>query len=260
VSPSAPADRADAAERLSSLRALRDRAGLFLDFDGTLSEIAPTPGAARPVAGAADVLSRLADRFAVVALVSGRPASDVRSLLDVPGVDVFGQYGLGTVTRPADGGAVAAARTEVEEAASSRPGAWVEDKGASVAVHVRGADRPDDAAGALRPVLERIAAAHGLVVFTGKMVLELAPADTPGKGAVVTREVRDRGLQACLYAGDDVADLAAFAALDELAAGGIVAMKVAVDGPETPQDLRTAADEVVDGPVGLVRLLEVVAS
>jgi len=92
------------------------------------------------------------------------------------------------------------------------------------------------------------------------MVLELAPAETPGKGAVVAREVRARDLRACLFAGDDVADLAAFAALDELAAEGVVAVKIAVDGPETPAELRAGADTVVDGPAGLVRLLERLAA
>jgi len=256
VAPPAPGDPgANPADRLASLRALREQAGLFLDFDGTLSEIAPRPEAARPVAGAPDVLARLAERYAIVAVVSGRPAADVRELLDVPGVVILGHYGLES---PADDDAsIAGVRTEVETAITGRAGTWVEDKGRSVAVHFREAERPDAAAEALRPKLEEIAGAHGLLLLPGKMVLELAPAETPGKGAVVAHEVRTRGLRACLFAGDDVADLAAFSALDRLSAeDGIVALKVAVDGLETPAELRDAADEVVDGPAGLLRLLE----
>jgi len=257
VPPTAPAERgANPSGRIESLRALRREAGAFLDFDGTLSEIAPRPDDARPVTGAADALARLAEGFALVALVSGRPSSEVRSMLDVPGVLVLGHYGLDARADDAGGESMAEVRHEVAAAVSGASGAWVEDKGRSVAVHVRGAPNPDDALAAIRPALERIAAAHGLLVLPGKMVLELAPADTPGKGSVVAREVRTRGLRACLFAGDDVADLAAFAALDELAAEGVVTLKVAVDGAETPDELRAAADEVVGGPPGLVLFLE----
>jgi len=58
-----------------------------------------------------------------------------------------------------------------------------------------------------------------------------------------------------LYAGDDHADLDAFAALDQLARGGLDTLKVAVRGPETPAALVEAADVVVEGPTGLVALL-----
>lgn len=252
--PPAPADRgANPRGRLSSLRELRSRAGLFLDFDGTLSEIAARPDAARPVAGASEVLARLAEEYAIVALVSGRPSPEVRSILDVPGVAVLGHYGL---EQPGPGDdELAAVRAAVHEAASGWPGVRVEDKGRSIAIHVREADRPGDAVAVIRPVLDRLAHAHGLLVLPGKMVLELAPAETPGKGSVVAREVEARGLRACLFAGDDVADLAAFSALDELAADGVVTVKVAVDGPETPSELLAAADELVTGPAGLVSFL-----
>jgi trehalose 6-phosphate phosphatase len=257
VPPPASAGRsANPQGPLGSLRGLLPRAGIFLDFDGTLSEIAPRPDAAHPVAGADDVLPKLAARCAVVALVSGRPSAEVRSMLDVPGVVVLGHYGLESPDPAGHDDDLPEVRAAVARAASGWPGVRIEDKGRSVAVHFREAERPDDAAEALRPALDRIAAERGLLVLPGKMVLELAPAETPGKGAVVAREVRARDLRACLFAGDDVADLAAFSALDELAAEGVVAVKIAVDGPETPSELRAAADEVVDGPTGLVRLLE----
>jgi trehalose 6-phosphate phosphatase len=87
------------------------------------------------------------------------------------------------------------------------------------------------------------------------MVLELAPADTPGKGSVILREARARNLAGCLFAGDDRADLAAFAALDELEADGTVTVKVAVKSEETPQELIDEADIVVERPSGLLELL-----
>jgi trehalose 6-phosphate phosphatase len=87
------------------------------------------------------------------------------------------------------------------------------------------------------------------------MVLEVVPPDRPMKGAAVERLAREAGLAAVLYAGDDVADLDAFAALDRLAGQGVAAVRVAVAGPETPGELLRRADVVVEGPAGLVELL-----
>src|SRR5205807_10586135 len=61
------------AELLAPFLAHPERAGVLCDFDGTLSPIVPDPATARPVAGALDALGALADRYAVVAVVSGRP-------------------------------------------------------------------------------------------------------------------------------------------------------------------------------------------
>ncbi len=61
------------------------------------------------------------------------------------------------------------------------------------------------------------------------------------------------------FAGDDIGDLPAFAALGRLAAAGVATLAVAVGGPETPEAVLAAADIVVDGPPGLLALLEALA-
>lgn len=58
-------------DALAALRADPGTSGLFLDFDGTLAEIVPDPKQAALVEGAVEVLSALASRFALVAVVSG---------------------------------------------------------------------------------------------------------------------------------------------------------------------------------------------
>ena len=89
------------------------------------------------------------------------------------------------------------------------------------------------------------------------MVVELVPPERPLKGGAVERLAGEHALEALLYAGDDHADLAAFAALDRLTASEDidVAVRVAVRGPETPPALIEAADVVAEGPEGLVDLL-----
>ena len=78
---------------MDRLRRASDRAGIFLDFDGTLSPIAPRPELARAVPGVPELLTRLAGRFAVVALISGRPAHELAELVPGSGARLMGLYG-----------------------------------------------------------------------------------------------------------------------------------------------------------------------
>jgi len=224
-----------------------------LDFDGTLAEIVARPEHARPVDGARDALVELTERYRTVAIVTGRRSDEVSALLDVPHVTYVGLYGL------QDGAneLVTAVVPRVQTAAAEVPEAWVEDKGVSVAVHYRQARDPVSTRAALLVALQPVATEAGLELIEGKMVLELVPPDRPLKGGAVERLAREHGLQALLYAGDDLADLDAFDALDRLIASGDVrtAVRLAVRGPETPSELVNAADVVAEGPAELVELL-----
>jgi trehalose 6-phosphate phosphatase len=210
------------------------------------------PELARPLSKAPALLARLAAKFELVAIVSGRRASDIRQWIGTPAVRVFGVYGLDeTEADPT----LRAALPDAEIVAASIPGVWVEDKHHSLALHYRSAPIPQSAERVLRHRLSGLAARFGLSVLTGKMVLELAPKHAPGKGALIEREASIHALAACLYAGDDVADLEAFAALDRLRAGGVPTLKVAVRLPETPGELLVAADVAVNGPAALLEFL-----
>lgn len=201
--------------------------------------------------GAHEALAGLTERYRVVAIVTGRGSEEVATLIDVPHVEYVGLYGfeddapeLLTAVAP---------RTEV--AAGVVPAAWVEDKGSSVAVHYRQASDPKAARAALLVALQPVATESGLDLIEGKMVIELVPPGRPMKGAAVERLAGEHGLEAVLFAGDDHADLDAFAALERLAAAGTVSIRVAVRGDETPPSLIDAADVVCSSPADLVRLL-----
>lgn len=245
--------------RLRDLRDHPDQAGVFLDFDGTLSEIAPTPEDARAVDGIAPVLERLASRYRVVAAISGRPAAEVATLLEAP-IRVFGLYGLEDERGPAPDGEERRAGIEralpaIERAAGYVPGATVERKGLSAAVHYRAAAEPALARRVLLERLQGIARGYGLDVIEGKRVIELTAGPRPRKGDVLTRVAREEGLRHVLYAGDDLADLDAFGALDALAGEGVGCVRVAVRSAETPERLIERADVVVEGPGALLDLL-----
>jgi len=240
---------------------------LCLDFDGTLAPIVADPEAARPLPGTAALLGRLAERFAAVALVSGRPASFLATHAAAPGVRYFGQYGLeeihdGKVTvdprLAAAAGAVREATADLRDAPAVRDaGVYLEDKGGyAVVAHLRRVRDPERWAGPVEAAARAIARRHGLEVLPGRMVWELRPPVGGDKGDAVRRVVATVGAKAAVVAGDDRGDLPAFAVVSELAAAGGDGLRVAVRSPETPAELLAAADLVVDGPEGVRAFLE----
>ncbi|MCL2733715.1 MAG: trehalose-phosphatase [Actinomycetia bacterium] len=267
--PATPAGR----DGLDVILARPARAVLAFDFDGTLAPIVPDPDQARAHPDAAGALAALAPKVASVAVLTGRSAGvAVRQggFAGVPGLDhlvVLGHYGAerwdartGTVTAPAPHPGVAAARADLpgflDEIGAWR-GTWIEEKGRSLAVHTRRAEDPQAAFEALRAPLTDLATRHGLIVEPGRLVLELRP---PGmdKGVALLEYVRETGAEAVLYAGDDLGDLAAFAAVDTLRCDGVAGLLVC-SGSDEVTELAKRADLVVDGPAGVVGLLRALA-
>jgi trehalose 6-phosphate phosphatase len=237
----------------TELAARAPRAGIFLDLDGTLAPIVARPELAQILPEIRPALSRIAERLEVLAVISGRPSHQVRELVDVDGVTIVGTHGL------EDEPPMAAEVLQEIEAAAAAVGAWVEPKGAAAAVHLRDVDDPWAASAAAEPALAALGVIHGLELLGGKRILELTPAGRPRKGGAVERIARDRRVEGVLFAGDDVGDLDAFAALGRLRTGGVWTCGVAARGPETPPEVEAAADVVVDGPRGIAALLVSIA-
>lgn len=245
---------------LDTLRAELAGAVVALDYDGTLAPIVDRPGNAVPVTGAVEVLRELAPRVRTLALVTGRPADVVVELAGLDGVPdlvVLGQYGAqrwsgGEVTTPDPLPGVQRLRDELP-ALLAGSGGDLEDKGISLVVHTR---RAPDPAGTLArlegPVRER-AADSGLEVHAGRLVLELRPPGYDKRSALLS--LCDPLPAALLFAGDDLGDLPAFDAVEELRALGVPGVTVCSGSAEGPAVLRDRADLVVDGPAGVVRLL-----
>ncbi|MFD7427561.1 trehalose-phosphatase [Streptomyces sp. NPDC059814] len=270
--PTTPAGR----EGLAALLARPDRAVVALDFDGTLADIVPDPEQARAHPGTVEALAALAPRVASVAVITGRPAGvAVRygGFAGVAGLDhlvVLGHYGAerwdavsGTVRAPAPHPGVAAVRAElpgVLDTFDSWRGTWIEEKGQALAVHTRRAEDPQAAFEALRGPLGELAARHGLIVEPGRLVLELRPAGMD-KGVALTRYVRETGAESVLYAGDDLGDLAAYAAVEKLRAegpDGTPGLLVCSGEAEVPE-LAERADLLLPGPGAVVDFLSALA-
>ncbi|MFG2120892.1 trehalose-phosphatase [Streptomyces sp. NPDC048710] len=259
---------------LRALLAKPRSAVIGLDFDGTLSPIVEDPEQARAHPDAAPALATLAPKVASVAVITGRPAEvAVRhgGFADTPGLEhlvVLGHYGAerweaatNTVTAPPPHPGVAAVRAELPgllERVGAGHGTWIEEKGRAVAVHTRRADDPQAAFEALRDPLADLATRHGLIVEPGRLVLELRP---PGmdKGVALLDHARTTGAESVLYAGDDLGDLPAYAAVDKLRSDGVLGLLVCSGSTEVTE-LAERADVVVDGPEGVVALLRALAA
>ncbi len=78
------------------------------------------------------------------------------------------------------------------------------------------------------------------------------------KGVALLEYVREIGAGAVMYAGDDLGDLSAFAAVDKLRSDGVPGLLVC-SGSDEVTELAERADLVVDGPPGVVRLVRALA-
>jgi trehalose 6-phosphate phosphatase len=231
---------------LEAVSAHLAEAAILLDFDGSLAPIVDDPATARPLPEAAAVLADLCARARAVAVITGRPEAFVRGVLEVPGLEVVGLYGLSAMPPLGDDVRHALARIAGDE-----PGAELEDKGVSIALHTRRTADPDAALARIREPVRAVAAAHGLTSFEGKLVIEVSP-EGARKGGAVQMLLECVRPVAALYAGDDLADLEAFDALER---SGVAACRVAVVGSGTPERLVEVADVQVQGPLGLLELL-----
>jgi trehalose 6-phosphate phosphatase len=238
---------------------------VLTDFDGTLSPIVPDPAEAYPLPEAPGVLAALARRFAVVAVVSGRPVSFLAQRLAAAGPDVrlFGAYGLewiedGQVRRAPEAESWRDAVARVVGAARAEFAAdavGIEDKGVSVTVHWRLAPEAGARAEAFAGAWSE---RTGLILQPGRMAVEFRPPVGIDKGEVVERVAR--GCAAACFAGDDAGDLAAFEALDRLALEGTRTVRLAVADEETPPALLAAADFVARGPSEALALFGALAA
>lgn len=223
---------------------------MFADFDGTLSPIVTDYNAAAPLPEVPALLENLSARYARVAVVSGRPLSYLaRHLAGAGRTELVGVYGLDRSSGEAPPDAerwravIEAAAAAAEQQAPE--GVIVERKGLAVTLHYRHA--PDQSGW-----VEQFAGGHpDLAAHPGKMSVELRPPVPTDKGTVV--EELSRGLAAVCFIGDDRGDLPAFEVLARMTDKDTLA--VAVDGAETPPELKEAAGLVVDGPAGVVEFL-----
>jgi trehalose 6-phosphate phosphatase len=246
------------------------RAAIFCDIDGVLAPIVMRAEDAQVPKETALLLGRLARRYACVACVSGRSASDARRLVGVGGITYAGSHGAEllepggrTRTNPAFKsweGRVRGFVAERDQPALRALRVRIEDKGPIAALHWRGA--PDERAAHERvEAIAREAEAAGLATHWGRKVLELRPPVSFDKGLAVRELVGLADSRSAMFAGDDTTDLDAFDALGALVDEGALdaAVRIGVRSDEGPAAIVERADLVVDGVDGFRQVLATLA-
>jgi trehalose 6-phosphate phosphatase len=266
--PTAEASDARLAAALGPLRADPSRAAILLDIDGTLAPIVRYADDAHVPEPTRSLLIEIARRYAVVACVSGRRATDARRIVSIGTISYIGSHGTEllraggteTIQDPAVrdwGRRIQAFGREADNAELRRLRVRIEDKGSIVAFHWRGAPDEEAARAAIDTIAGR-AEQGGLRTHWGRKVLEVRPPVRMDKGAGILSFLEHADLDAAMYIGDDVTDLDAFRALGEMLAEGRLrhALRVCVASEEGPTELAEEADVVLDGTDGVRHLLE----
>lgn len=201
-------------------------ANLFLDFDGTLVELAERPDAVLVSDRLAAVIDRLLHRLqGRVAVISGRPAAQIRALLDRP-VMVVGSHGIefdGAIAETAPAArpvALTEALAEMHALAADRPGVIVEDKPFGVALHFR---LCPEAEAECVDLASDLADRHRLHLQPGKMMVEVRAAGGD-KGTAIQALMREPELagKRPVFMGDDLTDEPGFVAAANLGGAGIL--------------------------------------
>lgn len=262
---SAPAPRL--VEAVAPLRAHPERTAVLLDVDGTLAPIVTHLDDAAVPQATRRLLLEIAERYAIVACVSGRRASDARRLVGIGSINYLGAHGAEVLragwTEPVIDGAVEEWELRIKQFAREHDTPSLrtlrvraEDKGAIVAFHWRGATDAEAARAAIDGIAAHAERA-GLRTHWGRKVLEIRPPVRIDKGAAIETFLGGERLAAALYVGDDATDVDAFRGLTELVRAGAVesALRVAVRSEEGPPELLEQADLVLDGTDGVRDLL-----
>lgn len=243
---SLPADLQDALTRAAQVPRLL----ITSDFDGTLAPIVNNPADARPLRDAAKALVALSELPGIsAALISGRALEVLRDLSGMPAtVHLVGSHGAEFDTgfvHPIDRALLDTIAGELQAIAATRPGVTVELKPASVALHVRNAERGD--AEAALAQAHAASKAWNAELTEGKAVVEFAVITTD-KGEAIDILRDEHRASTAIYFGDDVTDEKAFRRLRD----GDVGVKV---GPgetlatyrvDEPEDVGAALKYLLD--------------
>ena len=257
----------EVAERCADVLAARPR-GIFSDFDGTLSEIAPTPRDAVAYPGAREALEAASTVADVAGIITGRAVADVQVKVDVPNLTIVGNHGLEWfengrhVDHEAGVAAVEAIETTLFETEKrlaeivSTEGMIWENKRLTASIHFRNVDDPVDVGMKLLPIVEGEASSRGLRVSSGKMLVELRPLAVVSKGTALEQLVRTRDLRSVIFIGDDVTDVDGFRALHRLREDeGIATVAVAIRSADVHPEVISESDAVLENVAESVAML-----
>lgn len=240
---------------------------MLLDIDGTLAPIVEYAAEATVPEATRQLLIAISRRYGLLACVSGRRASDARAMVSIGAITYIGSHGAELLNAGWTESVLnpeltpwlpkmEAFRREHDTTELQRRRVRIEDKGAMLGFHWRGA--PDEqAARAAIDSIAQSASQAGLEVRWGRKVMEVAPPVRIDKGAGIENLFSGKQFGQAMYIGDDTTDLDAFQALRALQEKGTIgrALCVGVRSDDGPPEIVAEADLVIDGTDGVQMLL-----
>ena len=228
-------------------------------MDGTLSELVSNPEDSEVSPQIRDPLQELCGKLHLVAVITGRSALQARRIVAIDDLLYVGNHGLeqlrnGELSVPVGVQPHLQPLNDLKLVLQSElaiPGVSFEDKGVSFAIHYRNAPDPEAAGLQVQEAIDREGGGAFRLV-PGKMVINILPPVHLTKGTAVHDLAEGHGLEAAMYIGDDVTDLDAFRAVDDLVRDRrCEGLKIGVVGADAPREIADEADYIL-GSVGEV--------
>jgi trehalose 6-phosphate phosphatase len=199
---------------------------LFLDFDGTIVDIAPRPDEVHVPQALIGVLQDLRDFLqGAVAVISGRPIEQIDAFLHPLELAAAGVHGA--ERRSADGQLhllITHPLEPIEEAAvqlaAGNPGLLVENKRGSLALHYRQCPELEELC--VRTMQHAVDEVPGMTLLRGKMVVEAKPGGA-SKGRAIEAFLAEPPFagRTPVFIGDDITDEVGFSTVQGLGGIGI---------------------------------------
>jgi trehalose 6-phosphate phosphatase len=252
-------------QRLSTVLTQGPR-GLAFDIDGTLSPFTPTPNEAKIYPGVLFLLEQ-AQKYAHVAILTGRSIDDGASIVNLDGLTYIGTHGLEWSEglpwlHPVEITPAALNYYEpgkylldlVEQHLSELPGVIVQRKRIGGSIHYRLAPDPIETRQKLLSLLEQPAQRVNMSLSEGKLIVEIRVPLPVHKGRAIRQFVERYDLNAVVFAGDDRTDLDAIREITRMRKDGRAALSIVVRHHDTLSELLMQADIVVEEVPGMVDL------
>ena len=239
--------------------------GLITDVDGVISQTAPTPQQAEVSPLCHHYLSILGNHLALVAAISGRPAVEVKNMLNIDGMVYIGNHGL---ERWAKGhsefakdaqeysGLIKAVIKELTPLLSLE-GISIQDKGITATIHYRLCPKPQSVKRAILRALKGSSQARKLHIMQERKSIDLLPPVKANKGTATLDLIQEYHLRSGIYLGDDLTDIDAFIAIHAASHNlDFQGFAIGITSQEMPKKLLAEVDFTLNGVTDVERFLQ----
>jgi len=240
--------------------------GLITDIDGTISQTAPTPQEAKVSPLCRQYLSALCNHLALVAAISGRPAAEAKSMINIDGMVYMGNHGLERwseghsefIKDAQDYPPLIEAVTKELSPLLYIEGLSIENKGVTATIHYRPCRDHQSARQDILVAIENSPHAKSLrIMQESKYAINLLPPVRMDKGTATLDLIREYNLRGGVYLGDDLTDIDAFRAIHVACCDlDFQGFAIGVISREMPEKLVEEADFTLNGVDDVERFLK----